>query len=233
MPAPASNPRPAHMGTRAVRSSGLRRRAASPLAFACMPDPAQCGRTDHQGCGARRFADRGLSASRPGRLPGAARTGAQGQGLAVEVANAGVSGDTSIGRSRPARLVGPGGHRCRDPRARRQRHAARHRSQDHARRAGQHRPPSEGPSHRGVAVRHAGRAQSRSGLCARNSTRSIPSLPRRTVFFSTRSFWMGSWAIPSSYRRRPASDRRRRGQDRRGHFAEGRGTCSRRVRAKL
>ena len=38
-----------------------------------------------------------------------------------------------LGRARAARLVGAGGHRCGDPGARRQRHAARHRSQGHAR----------------------------------------------------------------------------------------------------
>ena len=82
-------------------------------------------------------------------------------------------------RPRPARLVGPGRHRSGDPRTRRQRCAARHRSQGHPRRADGHSDAAEGAQDRGPAVRHARAAELRRRLCRRGSTRSIPIWRRR------------------------------------------------------
>ena len=110
------------------------------------------------------------------------------KGLAVEIANAGVSGDTASGGLARLDWSVPDGHRRGDPRARRQRHAARHRSEGHARGARGDPAPAEGA--RASPVLLAGmRAAPNLGrrLCARRSRRSIPSSPRSTACCSIRS----------------------------------------------
>ena len=85
-------------------------------------------------------------------------------GIAAEIANAGVSGDTaSDGLARLDWSVPQGtdgGHR----RARRQRHAARHQARGDARRARCNLAPADGTSHFRLAMRHAGGAKSRRRL---------------------------------------------------------------------
>ena len=88
------------------------------------------------------------------------------KGLAAELDNAGVSGDTARGGTRAARLVGAAGHRRRDPRARRQRHAARNRSAGDLHGARRDSAAAEPTPYRRSLVRHAGHAQPRRRLCA-------------------------------------------------------------------
>ena len=201
MPAPALDPRPAHMGSGPSRSSGLRlafavaglvftglvarrTRPSGPIKIVALGDSLTAG-----------YQLRGSAA-----LPGAARTGAEGQGPRRRGRQRRRLRRHHLRRPGAARLVGAGGHRRGDPRTRRQRHAARRRSQGHARGAGGNRTPPEGAPHRGAAVRHAGRAEFGRGLWSARSMRSIRSLPRRTISCSIRFSWMASWPIPSSIR---------------------------------
>ncbi len=186
----------------AVRSSGLRRRCRGLPALVVAASSARRARpSGRQDRGARRFADRRLSACRPGGVSGQARAGAQGQGHRGR--------DRQCRRLRRHRSGGlarldwsvPDGHRRGDPRARRQRHAARHRPEGHARRARRDRAPAEGAPHRGAARRHAGAAPISGRTMCRRSMRSIRSLPRRTTSCSIRSSWRASRPTPSSIMR--------------------------------
>ena len=107
------------------------------------------------------------------------------------------------GRSRPARLVGAGGHRRGDRRTRRQRHAARHRPDGDARRARHHPAPPDGAPYRGAALRHAARrANLGRRLRATRSTRSIRSSRRNTTRSSIRS---SSTASPPTAQAQPGA----------------------------
>ena len=108
----------------------------------------------------------GFGLAAPDALPAKLERALKAKGIAVAIENAGVSGDTAGRRPCAARLVGRRRHRRGDPRARRQRCAARHRPEGDARGARSHHPAAEGAAHRGAARRHAGAAQFRAGLCA-------------------------------------------------------------------
>ena len=129
-----SNPRPAHMGTGPAWSSGLRPRSRLPAGGLL---PAAAGGAAERPVKIVALGDSltaGLpAAGRARRSRRSSRRALKAKGLAVEVANAGVSGDTASGGLAAARLVGAGRHRRGDRRARRQRHAARRRSQGDAR----------------------------------------------------------------------------------------------------
>ena len=62
----------------------------------------------------------GLGLSAPAAFPARLQKALQAKGIEVDMINAGVSGDTTFGRPRPARLVGAGGNPGRDCRTRRQ-----------------------------------------------------------------------------------------------------------------
>ena len=187
----------------------------------------QRGRAADQDRGARRFADGRLSACRPARrFPAQLEQALKAKGLAVEIANAGVSGDTSSGglarldwsvpEGTDAVILELGANdmlRGVDPKVTREALDG-------------DRPPAEGAQHRGAAVRDAGAAESRAGLCARRSTRSIRSWPRRTTSCSIRSFSTAIAADPKLNQRdglHPTARGRRRDRDR--HLAEGRGAA--------
>ena len=137
------------------------------------------------------------SAAFPARLQKALKA----KGIEVDIINAGVSGDTSFGRPRPARLVGAGGYRGRDCRTRRQRRLARHRSGDHARGAFRHSDAAKGPQDRGSLVRHARAAELRQPSIRRGSTRSIRSSPKHSACRCIRFSWRASPPRPGSIRR--------------------------------
>ena len=194
------NPRPAHMGSwpgQGPAACGGRSRSPG-LLFGTGDGAATAGAAERPikivALGDSLTAGYQLPAERG--VPGAARTGAQGQGARGRDRQCRRLRRYQLRRAGAARLVGAGRHRRGDPRARRQRHAARHRSQGHARGAGRDRPPPEGAPHRGAAVRHAGGAESWRRTMGARSTRSIRSLPPRTVWFSTRSSSTASFGDP-------------------------------------
>ena len=101
------------------------------------------------------------------------------KGLAVEIVNAGVSGDTATGGLARLDWSVPEGADARDRRARRQRHAARRRpARSRARRSRRSCAGSSERAHRRAARRHAGGAQSRAPTMGASSRRSIPISPR-------------------------------------------------------
>ena len=155
--------------TVAPRSYGnwgrLVQRFAAPALAVLLWRAGRGARAAGQDRGVRRFADGRLPARDERRLPGAARTGAQGQRRQRAGRQCRRVRRHRVRRAFAARLVGAGRHRCRDGRAWRQRHAARHRSQGHASRAGADRQPAEAARYRGDAVRHAGGAELWGGLC--------------------------------------------------------------------
>ena len=120
------------------------------------------------------------------------------KGLAVEVANAGVSGDTTTGglarldwsvpEGTDAVILELGANdmlRGVDPKVPREA-------------LGRNRASPEGPPYRGAVVRDAGGAELGRGLWPRVRCDLSGAWPRRTTCCSIRSFWTGSWAIPSS-----------------------------------
>ena len=109
-----------------------------------------------------------------GRVSGEARKGAQGQRRRGRDRECRRLRRHRLGRIVAARLVGRGRHRSRDPRTRRQRHAARRRSQGDARGARDDHRAAESAQHRGAAVRHARRAQYGRGLSRATSMQSFP-----------------------------------------------------------
>ncbi len=125
-------------------------------------------------------------------ISGEARKGAERQGPGGRDQQCRGVRRHHLGRARPPRLVGAGGDRCRHPRARRQRHAARPRSANRPQGAAGHPEPPEGTAHRGAAVRDAGGAQSGRRLRARVQQRSIRIWPRPGTFCSIRSSWRAS-----------------------------------------
>ena len=203
------NPCPAHMGSWRHRSSGLRRPSRS-LGLFSPGWPARRTRPN----GPIKMVALGDSLTAGFQLTGRAAFPAQleralkAKGLAVEIANAGVGGrhrsgglarlDWSVPTGTDAVILELGANdmlRGIDPKITR---AALERN----------RPPPEGAQYRGAAVRHAGCAEFRAGLCARVRCDLSGACDRATFWCSTRSSSMALRVIASSIRRRPASDRR-------------------------
>ena len=152
-----------------------------------LPPPAALARTLHLvALGDSLTAGFGLP---PGQgFPEALERALRAKGYDVEVANAGVSGDTAADGLARYDWARAGGDRCADRRTRRQRHAARARSGRGQGRAGG--DPDAG-ARRLISprcCRHARRAQSGRRLPERGSTRSIPISPSNSASRSIRSF---------------------------------------------
>ena len=194
------------------------------VAVAMLADPASAAERTDQDRGARRFADRRLSASGERRHSRCSSNAAlKAKGLAVEVANAGVSGDTSSGGLARLDWSVPDGTdavilelgandmlRGVDPKVTREalteivrRLKARH---IEVLLCGMRAAPNFGPDY------------------VRAFDAIYPELAAANDVLFYPFFLEGVVADPKlNHRRRPASDRRRRRQDRGRHFAEGRG----------
>ena len=127
-----------HMGSRAARSSGLRR-WRSRHCFALIAGDVPATRGDKRRivrCRSWRSAIRSAPASglrRRTRFRRSWSARSRPRGIAVDDRECRRLGRHRVGRARAARLVGGGRHRRRDPRTRRQRRAARRRSEGDAR----------------------------------------------------------------------------------------------------
>ena len=122
--------RPRSYGEQCRSGPALARRVAGHDRCALLaPAGAGAARPAGEDRGAGRFADRRLTACRPRRpFRRSSQAALKAKGIAADVVNAGVSGDTASGGLGRLDWSVPHGHRCRDPGARRQRRAARHRS---------------------------------------------------------------------------------------------------------
>ena len=186
---------------------------------------AECGRADHQGGGARRFADGRLSsfaAARPSRCsssrrsrPRASPSRSPTPACPATPAPAGLARlDWSVPDGTDAVILELGANdmlRGVDPKVTRDALA-------------RDRPPPEGSSYRGAVVRDAGGAEFGRGLWSRvRCDLSGACRGERSPALPVLSGWRRGRS-EAQHRRRPASDRRRRGEDRLRHLAEGRGT---------
>ena len=182
-----------HMGGRTFGASSCGRGCSACAASLCgYRVRSRRARPAGQDRGARRFADRRLRSRRAGGFSGEARAGAEGQRHSTRDRQRGRLRRHGDRRPGAARLVGAGGHRCRDPRTRRQRHAARHRPGGHAQRRSIE--ILRGSSERRIACCSAacGRRPTWAPTTRRIRRASLPNSPPPTARCSIRSSWTAS-----------------------------------------